>query len=206
MKFTDKIKETDRSIKMPIITFILMIALIGFIFGSNILMTYLAEDTLSAVTLTPEQTNALNKLYDAGDYEGLIKLINSSNEYDHMWNYEHYDFVSFYSKYVEVRDVFLPLLDKKELTQVQARQLTESVFAFYYRVYDHTMGTAGNTSDNDIEVLDGIKNDVMYDILFNRMGFTEQDMESARSEIMEDNYFHSDRADKFSDSYYERFR
>ena len=80
MKITDKIRETDRSIKMPIITFILMIVLIAFIFGSNMLMTYLAEDTLSAVSLTPEQTNALNTLYDAGDYEGLIKVARAAKE------------------------------------------------------------------------------------------------------------------------------
>ena len=191
---------------MPYVTFAAMIIMIAVLFGSYMIMAYLAEDTLSAVSLTPEQTQAFNDLYDAGDYEGLTELVNSSDEYNYMWDYEHYDFVNFYGQYVEVRDVYIPLLDKKELTQIQARRMTECVFAFYYRVYDHTPGTAGNASDKDIEILDGIKNDVMCDILFNRMGYTEQDMEGARNDIMKNGYFHSDRADKISDSYYERYR
>ena len=191
---------------MPYVTFAAMIFMILFLFGSYMVMAYLADDTISAVSLTPEQTQALNALYDAGDYEGLIKLVNSSDDYDYMWNYEHYDLVNFYGQYVEVRDIYIPLLDKKELTQEQARRMTECVFAYYYRVYDHTPGTADNASEKDLKILDGIKNDVMYDILFNRMGYTEQDMEGARNDIMKNGYFHSDTADKFSDSYFERYR
>ena len=152
MGIFDKEKNTEGKNRTPLITFVAMIAVIAFLFASYMLMAYLAEDTISAVSISEEDKAKLNSLYDAGDYEGLIKLINSDDKYARIWDYEHY------------------------------------------------------ASEKDIEILDGIKNDVMCDILFNRMGYTEGDMESARGDIMKNNYFHTDRADKFSDTYYERYR
>ncbi len=176
------------------------------------------EDTLTQNARTPEEQASeleaeriffpkLDALYDSGDYEGLVKLANSSeSDKIDIWNYSHYDLLSFYSQYVLIRDDYLPMLDKRQLTGASARFLTEVTFSFYYRTYDHTMGVTGNASQSDLEILDGIRNVFFLDILYNRMGYTEGDMEAARAKIMENNYFHTAEADKICDRYVERYK
>ena len=191
-----------------------MIAIIAALFGMWILMGSIMEDSMAKEPLTPEEEAAqrdfykkLDDLYSAKDYEGLVALANSpeSDTID-LWDYPHYDLLNYYGQYVVIRDEYIPKLDKRELTGNAARFLTEVTFSFYYRCYDHTIGTAGNASESDLEELDKIRDEFFLDILYNRMGYTEEDMEAARNDIMNSNWFHTDVADKYSDKYSERYR
>ena len=195
-----------------------MITVIALLFGLYILMANVMDDTIMENARTPEEQMAeleaekelfpkLDELYDSGDYEGLVKLANSqeSDKID-IWNYGHYDLLNYYNHYVLIRDEYIPMLDEGRLTKNNARLLTESTFSFYYRCYDHTMGSANNASKSDIATLDKIRDEHILDIIFNRMGYTEEDMEAARGDIMENNYFHTAVADRFSDRYCERYK
>ena len=198
--------QDNKSSRTPVITFLIMLGLIVFLFLSYLLMGYFMGDTIAAGSLTAEEQEKLNGFYEAKDYEGLVNCAETLESGAlRILNYDHYDFLNYYAQYMEVRDVYVPKLGSG-LAQNEARRLTECVFAFYYRCYDHTMGTAGNASEEDIRVLDGIRDDFMLDILFSRMGYTEDDMEAARKDIMENNYFHTAEADKFSDNYADRYR
>ena len=204
--------------KSAIRSFAIMIAIIAALFGLYLLMGSFIEDSMTNDTRTPEEKAAeleaekelfpkLDQMYDAGDLEGLVTLANAqeSDKID-MWNYEHYDLLYYYSRYVSARDDLLPLLASGKMTQIDARRLTEITFSFYYRCYDNTIGLAGNASDDDIKKLDEIRNDFFLDILHDRMGYTDDDMDAARGDLMENNYFHTDLADKFSDRYCERYK
>lgn len=200
--------------KTSLRSFAIMIAIIAALFGMWLLMGSILEDSLTEDPKTPEEEAAqndfflkLDALYDAKDYEGLVKLANSreSDKID-IWNYPHYDLLNFYSQYVLIRDEYLPMLDKHTLTGNTARFLTEVTFSFYYRCYDHTIGSAGNASESDLKVLDDIRNDFFLDILYNRMGYTEEDMEAVRGDMMQNNYFHTAEADKICDRYCERYK
>ena len=191
-----------------------MIAIIAALFGMWLLMGSIMEDSLEKEPKTPEEEAAqkdfyskLDDLYAAGDYEGLVALANSpeSDTID-LWDYPHYDLLNYYRQYVLIRDDYLPKLDKSQMTGNTARFLTEVTFSYYYRCYDHTIGSAGNASEGDLETLDKIRDEFFLDILYNRMGYTGEDMEAARDDIMESNYFHTNVADKYSDKYSERYR
>ena len=198
--------------------YLILIATIAVFFGLYILMANVMEDTLTENARTPEEQMEekeaekrffpqLDELYEAGDYEGLVKLAKSpeSDKID-IWNYDHYDLLNFYGQYVSVRDEYLPKLDEGKLTKNDARALTQITFSYYYRCYDNTMGVAGNASEKDLSTLDKIRDDFILGILYDRMGYTEEDMEAARGDIMENNYFHTAVADKFSDRYCERYK
>ena len=197
---------------------LILIGTIAFFLGLYILMANVMDDTLTENARTPEEQMEeieaekrffpkLDELYEAGDYEGLVKLAKSPESYKiDIWNYGHYDLLNFYSQYVSIRDEYIPQLDEGKITKDGARWLTEVTFSFYYRCYDNTMGVAGNASESDLEVLDRIRDDFILDILYNRMGYTKEDMEAARGEIMGSNYFHTAQADKFSDRYCERYK
>ena len=200
--------------KTPLRSFLIMIAIIAALFGMWILMGSIMEDSMAKEPKTPEEEAAqrdfyskLDELYAAKDYDGLVALANGpeSDTID-LWDYPHYDLLNYYGQYVVIRDEYIPKLDKRELTGNTARFLTEVTFSFYYRCYDHTIGTAGNASEADLEELDKIRDEFFLDILYNRMEYTEEDMEAARNDIMNSNWFHADVADKYSDKYSERYR
>ena len=211
-------KSLKGGLKTSAITFIVMIVLILGIFGLYLLMADIMEDSLSGNTRTPEEEMAelaaereffpkLDSLYDSGDYEGLVKLAQSGEAQNvDMWNYPHYEFLDYYQRYVEVRDIYVPMLDGGKLDKENAAWFTESVFGFYYRCYDNTMGLSVEKNTEDVKVLDGIRDEYMMPILHSRMFFTDEDMEAAKGAIMENGYFHVSEAYKYSDRYYERYR
>lgn len=198
--------------------FILMIVIIAVLFGLYMLMANIMESTIMEGARTPEEQEQelaaekelfpkLDALYDAGDYEGMTALANKP-EWDKIdiWKYGHYDLLNYYGQYIMIRDDLLPILENGTIDQNSARMLTESVFSYYYRCYDNTMGAAGTATEKDLAILDGIRDGFILDIIHNRMGFTDEDMEAARGDIMESNYFHTAEADKISDRYSDRYK
>lgn len=165
------------------------------------------EKSAEEIAAEKEFFSKLDDLYYSGEYEGVVQLIfsNEAKSID-IRNYSHYDLAEFYKGYIKIRDYYIPLLDKGSLTGNDARDMTGIAFSFYYRCYDHTMGVTGNSTEDDIEFLDNIRDEYIIGILYDRMGYTSEDMESARKDIMKYNLFQVDKAYKYSDKYSERYR
>lgn len=202
--------------KTALISFLVMIAVIAVLFGAYILMARFidissdsrtAEELLAEAEAEKELFPKLDKLYSEGDYEGLVGLLFSeqAGKID-VWNYDHYDFVVYYRKYLDVRDHYIPMLDEGNLNGLDARELTDCVFSYYYRSYDYFYAVDRKLIEDDILILDNIRDNYMLEILHKRMGYTEEDMEAAKKEIMKNGYFHSDNVYEFSDRYYERYK
>ena len=202
--------------KTPLITFLVLIAAITLLLGIYIIVANIIgssfderspEEKAAEIAAEKEFFPILDDLYYSGNYEGLVELIysNEAKNID-IQNYSHYDFAEFYRGFIKIRDYYIPLLDKRSLTENDARDMTGIVFSYYYRCYDHTMGVTGNSTEDDIEYLDGIREDYILGILYDRMGYTFEDMESARKDIMKYNLFNIDEAYKYSDKYSERYR
>ncbi len=198
--------ENQNKSRTPLITFLAMMGIIVFLFGSYMLMGYFMEDTIAAGSLSPEEQKNLDALYEKEDYEQLVNYASGLDSASlRLLNYEHYDLLNYYGQYMEVRDIYVPELDKKTLSQSDARRLTEFAFSFYYRCYDRQISTTGNIPEKDLEILDGVR-DYMLSVLYDRLGYSQDDMEAARSDIMENNYFHAGKVDRYSDSYSERYK
>ena len=210
-------KSLSGGIKTSVITFAVMIGLILLLMGAYILMGSIIEDSFSTESRTPEEEMAelaaekeffpkLDSLYEAGDHEGLVKLARSEEaQAVDLWNYKHYEFLTFYEKYIDVRDIYLPELDSGRLDKEHAARLTECVFEYYYRSYDSNMNLSGYRDDKDIAILDGIREDHMLEILHSRLMYTDEDMEAAKDDIMEGGFFHLSEAYDYSDRYFERY-
>jgi hypothetical protein len=109
-------------------------------------------------------------------------------------------------KYNTVKDTLIPELDAGKLDSEHAALLTEYVFDFYYRGYDRTLGTKEADTGKDIKELDDIRNGYMLDVLHSRLSYTDEDMEAARDDIMDNGYFHASEARKYAERYSERYR
>lgn len=202
--------------KTALYSFLVLIASIIILLGLYIVVANIIGGSLD--DRTPEEKAAeiaaegdffpkLDKLYSSGDYDGMVELIYSTEaENINIRNYSHYDLAEFYRNYIKVKDYYTPMLDKGNLTGFDAREMTSIVFSFYYRCYDQTMGVTGNSTEDDIIILDNIRDQYMLGILCDRMGYSLEDMEAGKKDIMKDNYFHSDIAYKYSDRYFERYR
>lgn len=202
--------------KTALITYLILIAAIVLLFFAYIAIANIIGNSFDEST--PEETEAeiaaereffakLDEMYSAGDYEGLVGLIYSSEaEKINVRNYGHYDLAEFYRDYLKIKDYYIPMLDRGSISGIDAREMTSIVFSFYYRCYDNTMGVTGNSSRDDIKILDDIRDTYILEILSDRMGYTIDDMEACRNEIMKGNFFHSDAVYKYSDKYYERYR
>lgn len=202
--------------KTALITYLILIAAIVLLFFAYIAIANIIGNSFDEST--PEETEAeiaaereffakLDEMYSAGDYEGLVGLIYSSEaEKINVRNYGHYDLAEFYRDYLKIKDYYIPMLDRGSISGIDAREMTSIVFSFYYRCYDNTMGVTGNSSEDDIKILDDIRDTYILEILSDRMGYTVDDMEACRNEIMKGNFFHSDVVYKYSDKYYERYR
>ena len=207
-----------KKLKTSTISFLIMLGVILALFGLYMLMAYYMEDSLTAGARTPEEQAAeiaaerdffpkMDRLYEAGDYDSLIDLANSKEAKSvDLWNYGHYDFLRFYGKYKDIRDIYIPALDGGELSQDLARKLTENTFEYYYKCYDPNIMRSVKMTDKDITYFDSIRDDYILDILYNRMGYTKNDMDAAKDDIINSNYFHSITADKYSDKYFGRYR
>lgn len=210
------IMSNNEQKKTARITFLILISAIILLSGIYIIVANIIGSSFDVSTpeKSAEEIAAENKffsmlddLYYSGEYEGLVQLIysNEAKSVD-IQNYSHYDFAEFYKDYIKIRDYYIPLLDKGSLNGNDARDMTSIVFSFYYRCYDHTMGVTGNSTEDDIKILDDIRDEYITGILYDRMGYTSEDMESARKDIMKYNLFHIDKVYKYSDKYSERYR
>ena len=115
-------------------------------------------------------------------------------------------FQDYHDKYTSVKEIYIPKLDEGQLDLNSAEVLTEYVFDYYYRCYDKTVTITGTDDTETVNALDEIRNSYMLDVLHSRLFFTDEDMEAARDDIMENGYFHASEARKYSDRYYERFK
>ncbi len=206
----EKKKKNSSTGKTAIISFAVMVLIIGGLFSLFVLMAGSMDDTPVKSELSPEDMEffaKLDVLYDEGDYEGLVKLANGpgSDNID-IVKYGHYDFLNCYSQYIMLRDEYIPRLDKGEMNRSQARYMTESVFSFYYRCYDQTQGSLQSADEKDLKILDDIRENYILDILYNRMGYTKEDMEAVRGDIVKGGWLNSSEADRYSDRYCERYK
>lgn len=208
------LKESHTALWM----FLFLTAVILLFLGLYIVIGNIMQDSITDTVMTPEEKEAqlaaekmffpqLDVLYEKGDYDGLVSVTKTdeAKKVD-LLNYDHYDLIFFYGKFMDVRDKYIPELDKGTMSGQDARLLTQIVFEFYYRCYDNTMDVAGKSTPDDITYLDGIREDYMKDILYKRMRYTEEDMEAAKDDIMEYGYFHIEEAFAVSDRYSERYR
>lgn len=149
------------------------------------------SQSLSDIGTAREIYKELDGYYKAGDYETLDKVFNDYGGYMKLWEYEHATFINGYDHYVYLRDKLLPVFDSGDkIYEFEQEYLTIYGLYFYYRVYDVSEVPYGDRmTDEEIKVMDDIRDNYMLDIVYNRMGYTDEELASLRGKMIAKDYY-----------------
>ncbi len=115
------------------------------------------------------------KAYDEKDIEQLAEIFDTAYSVDrvNLWGDPHYDAAQAASYYMKLQNC-LPNLEKEKIKKREAEEITYYCFYFYYRAY----------KEDGAEIFDTVRDDEILPIIQARLGYTSQDMENFRGDIV----------------------
>lgn len=122
-----------------------------------------------------EQAGAqLTEAYDDKDIARMADIFDTAYSRDRvsLWGVDHYDAGYASSCYMKLQQC-LPNMDKDEISQKEAEEITYYCFYFYYRAY----------GDDGAEIFDPIRDDLVIPVITERLRFTIEDMENFRDRV-----------------------
>ncbi len=114
--------------------------------------------------------------YEDKDIERMAQIFDKAYSQDRvsLWGDEHYETAYASSCYMKLKQC-LPNLDKKKISKHEAEEITYYCFYFYYRAY----GADG------AEIFDPVRDNEIIPIILTRLGYTIEDMENLRDDVVE---------------------
>lgn len=116
----------------------------------------------------------LNEAYDNNDIARLAEIFDTAYSVDRvrLWGVDHYEVGYAASCYMKLKEC-LPNLDKDKLKTKEAEEITYYCFYFYYKGY----------GEDGEPIFDSVRENEILSIIYNRLGFTEEEMEQLRSKV-----------------------
>ena len=119
----------------------------------------------------------LEEAYEDRDIAKLAEIFDKAHSEDRisLWGDPHYETgyaASCYEKFLEV----LAALDKGGLSDKEAEAITYYCFYFYYEAY----------GEDGAAIFDSIREEEILPVLYDRLGYTEDDMEEFRELVLAD--------------------
>lgn len=122
----------------------------------------------------------LDELYADGKYEEIVMSLESKEARDHTtYNWKHFEFASSYSDYMYIKSDLEKLMDEYE-GESKAWKIESYVYDLF-KLYYRTYATAYMVSEEEVAVLDECREEVLP-ILYNRMHFTDEEMDELLDE------------------------
>ena len=144
-----------------------------------------------------------DRLYEDGSYDEVIGQMNAAGEDHRIWDWQHYEFMSWYITY-ELIGSGEEELDAKGTSRTLAAGLIYDTFGYYFRDYDPE-GRRGTLDEEELARLDGYRDEAVR-VIRERMRFTDAQMEEFRDRIYDDYGVRSyDNCMKLADEYYKTF-
>ena len=144
-----------------------------------------------------------DELYEAGSYEELREQMNEAGEDHRIWDWKHYEFMSWYSTY-QMIETGIAELEIRGTSKSLAAGLIYDTFGYYYRDYVPE-GPASALDDEEIARLDGYRETAVR-VIHERMHFTDEQMEAFRDRIYDSYGVRSfDSCKKLAEEYYKTF-
>lgn len=166
-----------------------------------------AEDAIAEVVWQRNFFPKLDEIYAAGDFEGVVATLESDEAREHQTtNWEHYYFADSYSKYMDIRDNYVPELDDNSFDALSASGFMYDCLYFYYEVYRVDRTVSYHLTEADYKVLDECRSYIV-NIVHERMKFTDEQMEAFRAngDILSSNYLSYGDCSKLAKKYYTQF-
>ena len=133
-----------------------------------------AEEQEYASAYTLAAGEQLTEAYESGDIARMAQIFDKAYSVDriNLWGVPHYEAGYASSCYMKLQQA-LSDLDKGELSEREAEELTYCSFYFYYRAY----------GDDGAKIFDPIRQEEIIPIINDRLGYTSSDMEDFRSRV-----------------------
>lgn len=154
------------------------------------------ENTLAQMQWERDNFPKYDELYEAGKYDELGELFCDDMLEHDVWNYEHDEFVSAYNKYRWLRDIYVPAMQNDDYLAGDRESITTHLLFYYFRCYDDTMYSIGELTEHDLEVLDDIRENYVLDILYNELGYTDEELLEYKESVEDGNYLGNDAIKK----------
>ncbi len=211
-------KGIGQSVKVArntVIVIVCLAALIGaIVLIHHMYRTFLYEKVykIGEVKDTPEELawqrsffEELDGLYAEGKYDEMYQKYKEESKGHNVWSYERAPFLEMYSDYMSLKDTYLPLLNEGRLEKYTAQSMTALALRYYYEIYKDESYYAHVLNEDDLAYLDSIREDFILDIVYNRMGYSDEELEEAKKDIVGNMSFDWDKAYDLSDKNYKRY-
>ena len=178
-------KGVSGSVKIIVIVFAVLIVLTGIItiLGSWIdrvesdAGTHTGEDTLAELSWSKEQFAYYDKLYEAGEYDKLLETITGDEKEHDTYKWKHNAFVSYYGMYNSTVRL-LEEVEEKGWNEYNSETVTFYCMSYYYDLKEDKK----NVDEDEIQKLKPYA-EYMHDILNNRLGYEDDELEQLESRL-----------------------
>ncbi len=138
----------------------------------------------------------LTEAYEEGDIVRLAAVFDKAYSVDrvNLWGEDHYEAGRAASNYFKLMQA-LPLLDDGSPDKKKAEEITYYCFYFYYRAY----------GDDAAPLFDPIREEEIVPIITERLGFTTEEADAMRDEVMDPPYLNRSRLYKVTKKRYKDY-
>ncbi|MBR6381743.1 MAG: zinc-ribbon domain-containing protein [Lachnospiraceae bacterium] len=154
------------------------------------------EEQAYAAAYTEIAGEELSRAYEDGDIEKMADIFDKAYSQDRIsiWGAPHYETAYAASRYRILRQT-LAGLDGGKISKKEAEEITYDCFYFYYRAY----------GEDGAELFDPIREEEILPIIWDRLGYTEEDMERFRDEVFTSSNVNRSRVYKATRKYYRNY-
>lgn len=138
----------------------------------------------------------LDEAYEEKDIQRMAEIFDKAYSEDRVsiWGVPHYEAGFASSCYMKLQKC-LSNLDKEEISNHEAEEITYYCFYFYYRAY----------GDDGAEIFDPIRENEILPIITERLGFTVEDMEGFREKVWFPPNVNRSKVHKVTKKYYKNY-
>lgn len=207
-------KSLSKNSKIILITIAIVAGLAAVVFGFHLLVEHLLYgnyeyDPKAEMQWQKENYPILDEMLAEGKYDEIIEFEtglyeeNRENNTNHsIYDWEHFDFISAYGNYLVFLKALEPLDKGVELDEYYAENLVYYGLWFYYRMYDNSYDVY---TEEEFAQIEEYREEVM-EILFGRLGFTEEEILSIEEDVLKDGYLELKACWKYAKKVMARFQ
>ena len=188
--YKKSIKKNSKIIFVTVaIVILIALILLGLYFVQEAFWSYNYDyDAKAEMLWQRENYPLLNEMYEAGDYAGILEFEeemyeeNEQNGTHHsLYEWEHSDFITAYSRYENLKYYVDVLTREGELSKYQAEGIVYYCMWFHFRDYDHEFRNLTEEDKEQIEVY----RDYADEIFYIRLKFTDEEAEELYEDALE---------------------
>ncbi|MBP9996268.1 MAG: zinc ribbon domain-containing protein [Lachnospiraceae bacterium] len=204
-------RSLSKGVKIAIIVAAVVVLISLIIWGVSCLINKSIEqndtaEMMEELRVSRELIPKIEEKYVAGDFAEAYKLMCSTDVYIGSYGYEHYSTIDAYAHYRYISDIYLPIYKEGRCGKREFTELFLNCSYYYYRCYENTLNPDSEYYDRDLAFFESLRDECVNDILFDHMGYTDEEMQSYAAELNAGRYIERKNGTKISKKNYSRYK